>query len=98
MDMPFQMSGVDMDYGSPAYSTASSPFDASAVKDIDMPAFSLYPPLDPPSREDWERFKTTILEQYVGMNLTVKELVNYMEMWFQFKATCVPFSPPPRLI
>lgn len=92
MDMPFQMSGVEMDYASPLYSAPSSPFDTSAVKDLEMPPFSLYPPLDPPSREDWERFKTTILEQYVGMNLTVKELVDYMEMWFQFKATCVPLT------
>lgn len=89
MELQFQPSTMDMDYVNSPYSTASSPFDTSAVRDTDLPPFSLYPPLDPPSRDDWERYKTTILDQYVGMNLTVKELVNHMEMWYQFKATYV---------
>lgn len=87
MDMQFQMNNMDLDFVSSPYSAASSPFDSSAVRDMDLPPFSLYPPLDPPSRDDWERFKTTILEQYVGMNMTVKELVSHMETWYQFKAT-----------
>lgn len=89
MDLQFQMNNVDMDldYMSSPFSGPSSPFDTTAVKDAALPPFSLYPPLDPPSRDDWERFKTTILEQYIGMSMTVKELVHHMDTWYQFKAT-----------
>ncbi|ETN46621.1 uncharacterized protein HMPREF1541_00807 [Cyphellophora europaea CBS 101466] len=87
MDMNYQTGNMDLDFVSSPFSAAPSPFDTSAVKDMDIQSLNLYPPLDPPSREDWERFKPVILEQYVGLNLTVKELVHHMEMWYQFKAT-----------
>lgn len=79
---------MDMDFVcSPFTSRAATPFDNS-LKHMDLQPFDLYPPLDPPSREDWERFKTTILEQYIGpSNMTVKDLVQHMEMWYTFRAT-----------
>ena len=93
MDMNYQTGNMDLDFVSSPFSAAPSPFDTSAVKDMDIQSLNLYPPLDPPSREDWERFKPVILEQYVGLNLTVKELVHHMEMWYQFKATYVRLFP-----
>ena len=56
------------------------------------PYFSTTPdlrlqPLDPPTREDWERFKTTIIGQYVGMNAPLHEIVREMDQWHGFKAS-----------
>lgn len=81
---------MDYDYAPSPYSTmsvTSSPYDTTGMKDMDLIPLDLSAPLDPPSREDWERFKTTILEQYVGMNMPVKDLVQHMEFYYTFKAT-----------
>jgi Clr5 domain len=48
---------------------------------------SLGRPRDPPSREDWERFKLTIVSKYVGMNIPLHEIVLDMEYCYGFKAS-----------
>ena len=79
-----------MDFVSSPFSGIASPFDATSDKEMELQALNLYPPLDPPSREDWERFKATIVDHYVGMNMPVKQLVHQMEVMYSFKATYVP--------
>ena len=62
------------------YAEPKSPFFAVA------PTLALRP-LDPPTREDWERFKPTIIGQYLGMNTPLHEIVRVMEQWYGFRAS-----------
>ena len=62
------------------YGHPKSPFISHAA------TFNLQP-LEPPSREDWERFKTTIIGKYLGMNAPLHEIVVEMEQYYGFKAT-----------
>ncbi|KPI43001.1 uncharacterized protein AB675_2134 [Cyphellophora attinorum] len=80
--------GMDSDYAPSPFSAMSSPYDTTAIIDTDLdPVSSFPPPLDPPSREDWDRFQQIILEHYIGANMPVKKLVDHMERHYSFKAT-----------
>jgi Clr5 domain len=79
---------MDSDYAPSPFSAMSSPYDTTAIIDTDLdPVSSFPPPLDPPSREDWDRFQQIILEHYIGANMPVKKLVDHMERHYSFKAT-----------
>ena len=71
----------------------SSPFDGNFQFFNTLPQMSLHTasgfnkPHDPPSREDWEEFKTAIINQYVGMNSPLHQIVRDMDSWYGFKAT-----------
>lgn len=49
--------------------------------------YNEYRPLDPPTRDDWERFKDSIIHKYVTMDLTLHETASQMQYWHAFKAT-----------
>ncbi len=60
--------------------------DAKAWSLDEHPSLTLQP-LDPPNREDWERFKPTIVGKYLGMNAPLHEIVREMEHWYGFRAS-----------
>ena len=62
------------------YAEPKSPFFAVA------PSLTLGP-LDPPTREDWERFKSTIIGKYLDMNTPLHEIVGDMEQCYGFRAS-----------
>jgi hypothetical protein len=88
MDVFHSSDGMGSDYAASPFSAMSSPYDNSAIIDTDLDPVPLLPmPLDPPSREDWDRFQQTILGHYIGANMPVKKLVDHMERQYSFRAT-----------
>lgn len=69
-----------LDMAGTLYAEPKSPFLAVA------PSLTLRP-LDPPTREDWERFKPTIVGKYLGMNTPLHEIVRDMEQCYGFRAS-----------